>query len=121
MAVLVAGILLAFVSAWFAFGSNAVVQVGPDAVHVETSGWPTAMVVTAGIAVLAMVGGTIGGVVAWIGALLNTAQLADKTWFVMLLVLGLFSFGLIAMIAYVFAGPDGTKPEVRPAGGPGAA
>ncbi|MGZ6256323.1 MAG: hypothetical protein ACXWMB_04840 [Candidatus Limnocylindria bacterium] len=41
--------------------------------------------------------------------LLNTAELADKTWFVILLVLGIFSFGLIAMIAYVIAGPDGHR------------
>jgi hypothetical protein len=26
-----------------------------------------------------------------------------------LLLLGIFSFGLVAMIAYVIAGPDGTK------------
>jgi hypothetical protein len=45
--------------------------------------------------------------VAWIGALINTAQLPDKAWFVLLLVLGLLSFGFIAMVAYVIAGPDG--------------
>jgi hypothetical protein len=50
--------------------------------------------------------------VAWIGALLNTAQLDDKTWFVVLLLLGLFSFGLLAMIAYVIAGPDGAVRRV---------
>ena len=44
------------------------------------------------------------------GALLNTAQLEDKTWFIVLLVLGLLSFGLVAMIAYVIGGPDGTGP-----------
>ena len=33
-------------------------------------------------------------------------------WFVLLLVLGLFSFGLVAMIAYVIAGPDGTRRAV---------
>jgi hypothetical protein len=52
--------------------------------------------------------GALAALVAWIGALLNTAQLADKTWFVVLLVLGLVSFGFIAMIAYVLAGPDGS-------------
>ena len=59
-----------------------------------------------------IVGGFIGGLVSWIGALLNTAALDDKTWFIVLLVLGLFSFGLIAMIAYVIGGPDGA-PAVR--------
>jgi len=49
--------------------------------------------------------------VAWIGALINTVAIDDKTWFVLLLVLGLLSFGLIAMIAYVIAGPDSTRPQ----------
>ena len=65
------------------------------------------------VAALAIIAGVIGGLVSWIGALLNTAQLEDKTWFFMLLVLGLFSFGLVAMIAYVIAGPDGTR-RTRP-------
>jgi hypothetical protein len=46
--------------------------------------------------------------------LLNTAELTDKTWFIILLVLGLFSFGLVAMIAYVIAGPDGHRSPATP-------
>ena len=34
----------------------------------------------------------------------------EQTWFLVLLLLGIFSFGLFAMIAYVIAGPDGTRP-----------
>ena len=50
----------------------------------------------------ALVGiGALGALVSWIAALLNTA----------LLVLGVFSFGWIAMIGYVFAGPDSTRPQ----------
>ena len=60
---------------------------------------------------LAIVAATIGGLVSWIGALLNTSQLESKTWFLVLLLLGIFSFGLFAMIAYVIAGPDGTRPR----------
>jgi hypothetical protein len=55
------------------------------------------------------IAGSIGAVVAWVGALLNTAQLDDKTWFVVLLVLGLFSFGWLATAAYVIAGPDSSE------------
>jgi hypothetical protein len=65
---------------------------------------------------LALLTGAVTGVVAWIGALLNTARLEDKTWFVSLLVLGLFSAGLLAMTAYVLAGPDGTTKGAAPAG-----
>jgi uncharacterized membrane protein len=67
------------------------------------------------LAGLVIMGGLVGGLVSWIGALLNTAALADKTWFILLLVLGLLSFGLVAMIAYVIGGPDGTRQPVAPA------
>ena len=68
---------------------------------------------------LAAVGG-IGQLVAWIGALVNTARLDDKVWFVVLLVTGLLSFGFVAMLAYVLAGPDGTaQPTTRPSSAPG--
>ncbi len=61
--------------------------------------------------VILLVGGIVQ-LVAWIGALVNTNQLAEKTWFIILLVSGILSlaFGLIGfagMIAYVIAGPDG--------------
>ena len=60
----------------------------------------------------------IGGLVSWIGALLNTWQLESKTWFAVLLLLGIFNFGFFAMIAYVIAGPDGRLR--RPSGGRGS-
>jgi hypothetical protein len=61
---------------------------------------------------LAIVGGTIAAVMSWTGALLNTWQLEDKMWFASLLALGLLGFGVIAMFAYVVAGPDGTRQNV---------
>jgi hypothetical protein len=67
--------------------------------------WTIGFAVAGGI--LAAVGG-LGQLVAWIGALVNTARLEDKVWFVVLLVTGIFSFGFIAMLVYVLAGPDGT-------------
>ncbi|MES1212418.1 MAG: hypothetical protein ABUT11_02610 [Leifsonia sp.] len=44
--------------------------------------------------------------VAWIGALIDTAPLENKAWFVILLVGGLLGFGLIAMLVYLLAEPD---------------
>ena len=38
----------------------------------------------------------------------NTARIANKAWFIALLLSGVFSLGFIAMIAYLLAGPDGT-------------
>ena len=70
------------------------------------------MVGLAIVGVLAIIGGSIAGLVAWIGALLNTAQLNDKAWFVALLLLGIWNLGFIALIAYVIAGPDGLRQSV---------
>jgi hypothetical protein len=55
------------------------------------------------------VGGLIVGLVAWIGALLNTWQVESKAWFIALLLLGIFNFGFFAMVAYILAGPDGAS------------
>ena len=106
---LVAGLVLGFAAVLVAFASDSLVMSGPDVVGIEPTAVAWSMVGLAVLAVLAIVGGAIGGLVSWIGALLNTAMLEDKTWFVLLLVLGILSFGLVAMIAYVIAGPDGTK------------
>ena len=88
---LAAGLVLVLAAVWAAVASDTFVTV-------------TLVVVGS----LAMLAGAVAGVVSWIGALLNTARLEDRTWFVSLLVLGLFSFGLLAMIAYVLYGPDGS-------------
>jgi hypothetical protein len=111
----VAGILLGVAAVWIAFASGTFVMRGPDVVGVQSMPGAWGVVGLAVVAGLAIVGGMIGGLVSWIGALLNTAQLADKTWFILLLVLGLLSFGLVAMIAYVLGGPDGTRPAPSPA------
>ena len=77
------------------------------------------------IGALAVVAGGIAQLVAWIGALVNTNGLADKTWFVVLLIAGLIGLvglaivGFVAMAAYVLAGPDstaraGTAPRAVP-------
>jgi hypothetical protein len=112
----VAGAILAFAGVWYAYANGAFVMDGPDVVGIEPTAFAWTMVGLFALSALAMIGGFIGGLVSWIGALLNTAELQDKTWFVLLLVLGLLSFGLMAMIAYLIAGPDGKlRPVVRTA------
>ncbi len=64
---------------------------------------------------LVLLAGLITQFVAWIGALINTWQLADKLWFVLLLVLGLLRFEFVIMLIYVLAGPDGVA-QRPPAG-----
>ena len=104
----VAGVVLAAFGVVAIFASGAVVTQGDEIVGWNPTSFTWTMVALTALASLTIAGGAIGGLVAWIGALLNTARIDDKVWFVLLLVLGLFSFGFIAMIAYVIAGPDGT-------------
>src|ERR1051326_7149123 len=69
---------------------------------------------------LAVLGGIVVQLVAWIGAVINTNRLVDKTWYNLLLwcgvaglVLSLFTgpmgvlVGLVLMIVYLVGGPDG--------------
>jgi hypothetical protein len=104
----VAGAILLIIAVGLALANDVFIMSGPDVVGVQGS--PLALgLLGLGIAGgLAIVGGAIGGLVSWIGALLNTSQLDSKAWFLALLLLGIFNFGIFAMIAYVIAGPDGT-------------
>jgi hypothetical protein len=76
--------------------------------------WMTVGVMVVGFALATM--GGVAQLAAWIGALVNTYQLEDKAWFIVLLAGGLLglSFGLVgfaAMVAYVVAGPDAMAVE----------
>jgi hypothetical protein len=77
-------------------------------------------IVLGGVAVL---GGIVVQIVAWIGAVINVNRLVDKTWFNVLLwcgvagiVLTVFTglgalFGWVLMIVYLVSGPDGMVVE----------
>jgi hypothetical protein len=113
----VAGILLAVLAFIVGVSGSVFTFDGEDVTGVVWNGSAWAMVLLGLVGVLAIIGGALAGLVSWVGALVNTAQLPDKTWFILLLVLGLLSFGFVAMIAYVLAGPDGTvrAPAFSPA------
>ena len=118
----VAGVVLGIAALWAALASDAIDLGGSDYIDVNggSGAWTALALVIVGS--LVMLGGTIAAVVSWIGALLNTWQLEDKLWFGALLAGGLLGVGVIAMIAYVVAGPDGTTQSVarpRIAGAPG--
>ena len=115
-----AGFIIGLIAVVAALTGGAVSLGGPDAVRINGPLF-AGMLLWLTIASLAMAGGSVLALVAWLGALLNTARLDDKTWFVLLLVLGLFSFGWIATIAYVLAGPDSTRPSGAPRPFSGAA
>src|SRR5690349_8524206 len=66
---------------------------------------------TVGFTVLGFTAAAVGGIVqlaAWVGAMINTNRIADKTWFSVLLIGGLLGLvfapiGFAAMLAYVVA------------------
>jgi hypothetical protein len=102
------------VAAGLALANDSFIMNGPDVVGIRTDPFGWTMIGLAALAVLVLIGATMGLFVAWLGAVLNTANLADKTWFVVLLVGGLVSVGFLATLAYVIAGPDG-HPTAVPA------
>jgi hypothetical protein len=112
-----AGTIVAIIAVWTAIANDVFVINGADIVAVQGSLLAWVLLGFGIVGGLAVAGGLIGGLVSWIGALLNTSQLDSKTWFLALLLLGIFNFGFIAMIAYLIVGPDGTTTVARhPAG-----
>ncbi len=72
--------------------------------------WTAVGVIVAGG--LVALTGSIVQLVAWVGALVNSYMLADKTWFLIVLLGGLLSIafapvGFAVMVAYVIMAPDG--------------
>ena len=102
-----AGAVVAVFAIALAMANDVFVMDGNNIVAIQGGALGWGLVGLAILGGLAAAGGVIAGFVAWIGAVLNTWQLENKGWFVALLLLGIFNFGFIAMIAYVIAGPDG--------------
>lgn len=109
----IAGGILAIAAVGIAIANDVFVMSGTDIVGIEGGTLAWSLLGLGLVGGLAIAGAMIGGLVSWIGALLNTSQLESKTWFLVLLLLGIFSFGLIAMIAYVVAGPDSSRDAAR--------
>jgi hypothetical protein len=108
------GVVLLAAGVWLAYANGTFMMRGPDVFGIHPSTFTWSMAALAIVGMLAVIGGALAQFIAWIGAVLNTSRLEDKTWFIVLLVLGLLSFGFIAMLVYLVAGPDGTRASVRP-------
>ena len=110
-----------FIGGLIAFGAGAIVAIWPSHSRSPTTlrhgrhrhhrhpGGPLAwaLILVAILGGMAAAGGVVAGFVAWIGAVLTTWQLETKAWFIALVLLRIFNFGFVAMIAYVITGPDG--------------
>ena len=110
----VSGAILAVAAVSLAIANNVFVMSGPDVVGLRGSVLAWSLLGLGIVGGLAVAGGMIGGLVAWIGALLNTWQLESRTWFAVLLLLGIFNLGFFAMIAYLIAGPDSATIAATP-------
>ena len=97
-----------------ALGNDVFVMDGPDVVGIKTGLFGWTMLALAVVAVLGMLAAVTVQFIAWVGAVLNTAQLPDKTWFVVVLAGGLVSLGFLATLAYVIAGPNDEQPAADP-------
>ena len=104
-----AGAIVTVAAVWIAIANDVFVMSGPDVVGLQASPLAWSVLGLAIVGTVAVVGGLIASLVSWIGALLSTSQLESKTWFLVLLLMGIFYFGFFAMIAFVIAGPDGTS------------
>lgn len=96
-----------------ALANGSLVRDGPDVTGIRENAFGWVMVGLAVVAVLVMIAAAITHFIARVGAVINTAGLKDKTWFIILLVTGLLSLGFIAMIIYLIAGPDDPRGSAR--------
>ena len=108
-----AGIIAAIIAVWIGIQNGIFAMSGPDVIGIQGGIASWAVIGLGLVGGLTFIAGLIGGLVSWIGALLNSAQLERKAWFLALLLLGIFNFGFFAMVAYVIAGPDGTTAALR--------
>ena len=116
---LAAGATVLILAIALAIGNNVFVMYGNDIAAIQGGPLATALLGVAFLGALTAAGGVVAGVIAWIGAVLNTWQLESKAWFVALVLTGIFNFGFIAMVIYVIAGPDGKATRIaQPAGLP---
>jgi hypothetical protein len=106
---LLVGITLAAITASLAIANDVLIMDGNRVVSIREAAVDLPLVVLGVVTAVALASAAVLGLASWIGALVNTSRLDSKAWFIALLLLGIFNFGLIAMIAYLIAGPDGTK------------
>ena len=105
---LAGGVVLLVVAGAVALANDVFIMRGPDVVGIRSGAVAWILAGLVGLALLVMMAAAVAVFVAWIGAVLNTANLPSKTWCVVLLVVGLLGLPFIAALAYVIAGPDGT-------------
>ena len=113
IATVVVGVVLMLAVVWGTFANGVIVLGGSEPIAVNGGSTAWLLVGLGLVAAVVGLGGFVVAVVSWLGALLNTFHLEDRTWFFLLLVMGLVGLGFLAMLAYVIAGPDSTRQGAR--------
>jgi hypothetical protein len=103
---LAGGLMLLLITGALAFANDIFIMRGSDVIGVRSSALTWSLVGPIGLAALVMFASVVAIFVAWVGALLNTANLPSKNWCIALLIIGLLGFVFVATVAYVIAGPD---------------
>ena len=75
---IVAGAILGVVAVWLAIANDVFVMSGSDVVGIQGSALAWTLIGLGIAGGVAMVGGALGGLISWIGALLNTWQLDEQ-------------------------------------------
>ena len=86
LAVFAGALVLFFVAVGLVYASGGFVLDGPDVVGVEPTAFGWSMIGVAAFTVLVMVLAALAQLIAWVAAVVDTAELPDKTWFIVLLV-----------------------------------
>jgi hypothetical protein len=116
LAAFVSSMLVAAAAVLVAVNRDVFIMNGPDVVGVRSGTGAWAALTLGVLTVILVVASAVGGFVSWLGALAATGGRTDKTWFIVLLVLGLLSVGFLATLIYLVAGPqDEPEPAALPA------
>ena len=114
----VGSMLVAAAAVLVAVNWDVFIMDGPDVGGVRSGAGAWSALTLGVLAVILVVASAVGGFVSWLGALAATGGRADKSWFIVLLVLGLLSIGFLATLIYLVAGPEDEPVPAEPTAGP---
>ncbi len=105
---LAGGLVLLGLAGTLAMTNQVLVMEGPNVVGIRGGVMAWTLAGLCALALLVIVAAGVAQFVAWVGAVISTANTSTKTWCVVLLVVGLLGFVFVANLVYVIAGPDGS-------------
>jgi hypothetical protein len=102
----VVGLLMAFGSISLGFAAGVYDLDGPTIVGARVTPMGYVMTGLAVTSAIALLGGALAVVVAWAGAMANVIAADHRGWLAWLVLLGLPTCGIAALVVYLLAGPE---------------